>query len=228
MVRKRLLSNEDEDEEPPKKSAGFEFQEPVDRIEEDEAIPVPQGPAPSVRTEDQALPNWNDFMPGAKQTAKKSRTPKVPRVPKEKKPKKPKKTFTEVPAAEDRLQVWNIPLNAEETEPVGGLQAAIAKCKTDRNYKIISASGYMGGRRLVLKNYDKVGEITKEDIQSAGSFGVHEVTNSYGSTDGRKGRKILCKNDRRFLNLTPLIEAEKAGRPKAHLSREGLVQPKGN
>jgi hypothetical protein len=119
-----------------------------------------------------------------------------------------------------------VQLNAEETEPIGGLQVAIQRCKLDRNFQIISASGYMEGKRffgcrLLLKNYDKVGAITKDDIQNAGSFGVHECTNSYGSTDGRKGRKMMWKDDKRWFNLTPLIEAEKAGRPKVHLSREG-------
>jgi hypothetical protein len=78
---KRQIVNEDEDDlEPPKKSAGFEFKG-LDRIEEDEPVPVPQetsGVKPA-----ETLPNWKDFLP--KQKEKKTRTPKVPKVPKEKK-----------------------------------------------------------------------------------------------------------------------------------------------
>jgi hypothetical protein len=55
---------------------------------------------------------------------------------------------------------------------------------------------------------------------------VHEVTDSYGSVDGCRGRKLNWKNDRRWMNITPLIEAAEKGKPKAHLSHEGMVQPR--
>jgi hypothetical protein len=227
---KRKAKRQIQDEEPdepdevaPKKRVSFQFEEPTTEVpKESPAIP----------------PNWEQFMPGNDQgkskkkltSRRKDASPKVPRAP-----KKVKKVLTDV-QADDYLQCWNYELNVEQTEPVMGLANAMRKANQDSNFRILKASDQKDGerywgRRLLLKSefYNTPPKDVKpEHVLKDGAFGVHEATASLTSVDPRNLRRLVWNSGMRFWNISKLVHDAHEGKPKAYLTRENLIQPKGS
>ena len=145
---------------------------------------------------------------------------------------KVKREITPIENKEDWLLVYkDIELNDEKNAPKMGFDKAIKASKRSSNKEIIKASDkpfgtrYWGRRIIASISYYIEGSDDKpreNQILKYGRLGVQEVTESGGqsvikSTDGYFG--IEFKNNKRWFNISKIINAYERGKVPVHLER---------